>query len=213
MWNFPKKYTASQKALLEISTEPIDGFQVDIVVVQENYCGLTTTLKSIQKNPFKNKTGPVNYVIDAVSPWDVVMEMNDLMCDRNCFGCGYFDTLWRVLKHIGNARPICLWMEGVNCMRPSEREMIVYLLEHVCDQLNIEMRVVLLLSKAAVWDKEQRRRVLKFVHSSRLDKRARKWSFDRAGLEEVLGKDTDTEKRSTKLLREEPEEKTETLYA
>jgi hypothetical protein len=180
-----KNLTASQKQLVEISREPISGFQLDIVELHQDYSGVSTALRAIRRGGWAG-SGPRNIILEASRPWDVVMALVNI-AGRNTYGNGYLDTCWKALSALsGDARsPLCLWFEDARHMKPAEREMLVCLIEWIHEQLNIPVRIVMLIGKTRVWDFSERKRVAKFVHSARLDARARKFEFTREGLDEV----------------------------
>ena len=80
-------------------------------------------------------------------------------------------------------------------MKSHEREMIVCLIEWVAEQLQIPVRVVMLIGKSRVWDFASRKRVPTFVHSGRLDARARKHAYTSEGLEQIRTSETEEDEQ------------------
>lgn len=189
------QYTKSQRELIELSREPIKGFKLDVVEVTEDFSGVGTVLKFIRRQPYKNQDHgvPRNITIEAARPWDVVMGLV-AQAGRKTLGSGYLDTVWKALAALSeDRRPLCLWFDDVRYMRPTDREMIVCLLEWISEHLEIPIRIVMLVGKVRVWSPHVHKRVSMFVHSARLDLRSRKLQFSREGLENIAKFDTEEE--------------------
>lgn len=183
------RWTNSQKELIELSREPVNGFMVDIVEVH-NYCsGLSRALDFIERQPFANmprSAMPRNVRLDGSSAWNSVMELVNLTSKGN-YGSGYLDTIWRCLPALsGNERrALCLWIEDSHLMRPVNRERLAVDVEHVAGRLQIGVRIIFLTGKVRLWDFKACKRFSAFVHSARMEERARKFQFTREGLDEL----------------------------
>ncbi len=181
------QFTKSQRELIGISREKIERFHLDVIEVHQDYSGVSTVLRHIEKQPWRGfQVMPRNIHLCAARPWDVVMGLVNL-AGRKCHGSGYLDTVWRTLRELSgpDRRPLCLWLDEARHMKPHERELIVCLAEWTAHGLDVPVRIVMLVGKSRVWDVATKRRVSCFVHSERLDKRARKFNYPGDGLNET----------------------------
>jgi len=180
------EYTKSQRELMRIAKDPVKGFQLNVVEVSEDFSGVTTALKYIRRIPWKDDSkANINLTVEAARQWDVVMALVNL-AGKKTYGYGYLDTIWRAMSQLAaHKRGVVLWLDDVRYMKPVDRECIVCMLEWVADQLDMSVRIVMFVGKVRVWDFQQQKRVPTFVHSARLNERAKKYEFSREGLDSI----------------------------
>lgn len=179
------RWTRSQKDLIALAEEPVKDFSLDIVEVHHEYSGISTALRHIRKSK-SLFSGSRNLVLESARPWDALMNLVKLAGPKT-YGCGWLDIAWRTLTALSGDKkqPLVLWLEDARYMKPHERETLVCLFEHVCAHNDIPARLVMLVGKTRVWDMRQQSRVSMFVHSARLDNRARRFEYTREGLDEI----------------------------
>lgn len=149
------KWNRSQKQLLDIAAEPINGFALDQVKLLEDGPDLSAVIKDICRNP---EARAKHVRIHASSLWDVLMTM------RRAAGIGYgsgrHDNAFRALTALAGPerRPVVLWLEETRLMKVEQRENLVFLLENVAWAEGIPLRIVMLVGKVAVWVGYEERR-------------------------------------------------------
>jgi len=186
------RLTASQRELIAIGSEPVNGFQLDLVWINEHSSGLSTALQNIKRLPYRNDaSAPRNITLQASRPWDAVMSLVKLAGPKT-YGSGYVDTIWRTLDKLSaddtatnGRRPLTLWLEDIRMMKPIEREMIVCVTEWVSQNLRVPVRVVMLQGKIRAYDPAIFKRRLMYVNSDRLKDRARKFEFFKNELKSI----------------------------
>lgn len=188
------KFTSSQKQFIDIATEKIRRFHLDLINVKDWGSGVTTALRHISKNLTDENARHI--WLTGRSSWDVVIALMRL-AGRDTYGYGTLDTLHRTLRKLSEPeharaprRSLCLWIDDARLIRPIDRETLVAFCEHVSQHEGIPVRLVLIVGKVRTWDNEAQKKINTIAHPERLmtrvdQGRARMFDFTREGMNEI----------------------------
>lgn len=182
------QWNKSQKALINLATEPIDGFALEIVELQNDDAELVKVIREI--------CGAKKYLdsrhvrICASSEWDVLGALIEHTNGKR--GGGYFAGYTDALKALAyRNQSVTLWLEEIRLMRVQDRERMTFRLENIAWHLGINLRIVMLNGKSRVWVNRDEKtgewvgaRRSKYLYGEKLNAFARQWKYDGKRIEE-----------------------------
>lgn len=145
------RWTKSQQALIDLARQAVKGSPLDIVYVEQDFSGVTTALRFLERRSHADKTLPFSVRLVGATAWDACCQLSKV---TGTSGGSYFDRVWNALAYIQHERPGCpvvLWVEEAKLMRAAKREQLVVTIEHAAQALNLHVRTVFLVGKVSVW--------------------------------------------------------------
>lgn len=179
--------TKSQKDLVALARDtPGQGVTVSLVRVQRS-AGLSHALKALTTGM---QPGPRVLSLYANTAWEAVLGLSEA---SNTTGQGYNKRIRRALAALSGVarRPVTLMLRGVEVgsMPVHGAALLMDLLEHACEELDVGVQMVLLARKRLTWDAKRGAYVTDYpaFNSAVIDRiqTARAFEFTRTGLEEV----------------------------
>jgi hypothetical protein len=145
------RWTKSQQALMDLSRQPVKGCPLDIVYVEQDFSGVTTALRFLERRSHADKSMPYSVRLNGATAWDACCQLSKL---TGSVGGSYLDRIWNAMAAIQRERPGCpviLWMEEAKLMRAAKREQLVVTIEHAAQALTLHVRTVFLVGKVSCW--------------------------------------------------------------
>lgn len=180
-------FSRSQKELVALGRQPVDGFDAAVVRVTTSYSGLTTAIRQAARESVMDHARPLGFRLVAVTPWDIVQTLAK-NAKTNYLGRGHVTVYHDALKQIAernSGRAIVLWLDAAGRLRPKEQDDLRIRMEWAAEHAQVSLRLIYLVQKTAVWNDAEQVWKRKWVMSERLCKAATCMDFGAEGFNET----------------------------
>jgi hypothetical protein len=175
-----REMSAAQEELIELGTAPVvNPLELSVVKVYRTGKGVSHAAKEAQDRAQKNSRIPGNYHLCGVGPWNCVQSMLKIVRPEKKNGSGYLDTIWKAMELMKLDRPhgLVFFIDDARGMKPSQMENLMAMIGWSAMQMQVNVRVILLLARSRVWNQEKGKREEMFLHSHALEARAHGYSW------------------------------------
>jgi hypothetical protein len=177
-------------SLMPLSAENPEGVEAEVVFVHDSADAAFDRAR-LAANRTRLGGAPRHLTIScAEGLWDGVVALGVAMGTK---GCGYLDRVYRALHAFAQNHPsasLCVWIDEAQTLNADHREGIFRLLKYVGEELQLNLRICLVLRQKTVkvYSPEQRRYVPDRAFPNegpRLRQIARAWNANNNGLMEA----------------------------